>query len=409
MRILAVSYLFPNRVYPNHGIFVLKRLKAVQKYCEVKVINPIPWFPFSSKFKRYANYHRIPKQDVLEGIEVFHPRFFIIPRYLKSLDFFTFAASVLPLALYLKKAYPYDIIDVHWTYPDLLSGRILASLTRKPQMVTVRGKEALNLFLKETKHSEFLPYAPEASLRSLLVKRLLVRSDQVVTLSQELRELCVSFGADPQKVKKIPNGVDTSVFLLQSKQSCRSKLGIPFSQTMIVSVGSLIYGKGFDRIINAFPKLQKIYNDLSLYILGSEGPAGFFKDKLIQMVSKYELKNHVHFVGEVENHNLPLWYNAADVFCLASRSEGSPNVLMEALTCGCPCVATDVGSVREIMDEGRMGVIIKNNEESLYSGLWHALSTVYDRKNIADAMRQYSWDWCAQKVIEVYRKQIFSR
>ena len=82
MKILVISYLFPNCHYPNQGVFVLNRLRALQKYCDVKVINPLPWFPFYSKLARYKNYYKIPAKENIHGVEVYHPRLPIIPRIL---------------------------------------------------------------------------------------------------------------------------------------------------------------------------------------------------------------------------------------------------------------------------------------------------------------------------------------
>ena len=90
------------------------------------------------------------------------------------------------------------------------------------------------------------------------------------------------------------------------------------------------------------------------------------------------------------------------MFCLASRSEGSPNVLSEALSCGCPAIATDVGAVREILTNGFLREVVSNKSESLLPVLMKALSTEYDRRAIAHHMKKFDWDWCARKVVDVY-------
>jgi glycosyltransferase involved in cell wall biosynthesis len=181
-------------------------------------------------------------------------------------------------------------------------------------------------------------------------------------------------------------------------------LDLPKEQTIILAVGSLAYRKGFDRIVLNFPKILKNYPDAALYIIGAAGHEGDYRSELDELIVRYSLKNKVKFVGQIENQDLPLWYNAADVFCLSSRGEGSPNVLTEALACGCPSVATKVGAVPDILEKGFMGIVVQNDEKSLLSGLLYALSIRYDRKKIAETIRQYTWDWCAAKVVEVYKK-----
>ncbi|MBW2998206.1 hypothetical protein KY321_01585 [Candidatus Woesearchaeota archaeon] len=79
MKIITVTSLFPNSKQKNHGIFVLNRVKAMSKYADVEVIAPIPYFPFIKK-NRPRN---IPFYEEIDGISVYHPRFFSIPKLFK--------------------------------------------------------------------------------------------------------------------------------------------------------------------------------------------------------------------------------------------------------------------------------------------------------------------------------------
>ena len=118
MKTLVVSYLFPNGLYPNRGVFVLNRLQAVGRHCDIKVINPIPWFPFSSRFQQYKDYSRIPRREILRGVEVYHPRFFALPIILKGFVSLTYLLAILPLVLRLRRQWKFDILSLEWTYPD---------------------------------------------------------------------------------------------------------------------------------------------------------------------------------------------------------------------------------------------------------------------------------------------------
>jgi glycosyltransferase involved in cell wall biosynthesis len=400
IKVLAISYLYPNSAYPNFGIFVHNRLKAVNRYCDIKVINPIPWFPFLYLFNRYKGYDQIPQKEMIDGIEVYHPRFFIIPRFFKFLDAFTFCMAIFSVVVRLKKTYSFDLIDLHWTYPDLLSGFLLYKLFRKPYLVTVRGKEALNLFVQEEKTT----YTKEHSLRSAMTILLLRRSSAVITLSYELKELCTGFGIAEKNINIITNGIDVKRFYYMPKIMARKKLQFESDTIIILAVGALIYGKGFDRLLNLLPELQKNYEKAVVYIIGSEGPAGAYKKELITLCLRNGIACSIHFIGQIPNDELTLWYNAADLFCLSSRGEGSPNVLYEALACGCPCVATDVGSASEILNLDDLGIIIDNDDAALLPGIRSALSRSYERKTIAHYMRQHNWDICAQKVIKIYEQ-----
>lgn len=392
MKILVLSYLFPNSLYPDIGIFVLRRIKAIQQYCDIKVINPIPWFPGMSKINRYKNFHYIPTYEKIEGLDVYHPRYFSIPYFFKILDALTCTAIVYPLALRLKQTFPFQLIDLHWTYPDILAGRLLARKLHLPQLVTFRGKEAL--------------YPGEMTFRSLLLKKLLPQSDFVIGLSEELRELALALGVHSENSRVVRNGVLTDVFYYVDQDSCRTELGLPSDEFILLTVGSLIYRKGIDRLIKALPRVLAQIPNAVLYIIGSEGPEGDYRKALHNLIAQTGVQSHVRFVGQIENRSLPQWYNACDVFCLVSRGEGSPNVLAEALACGCPSVATDVGSASEILAYDFMGRLVANNDEAVPTGLLQVLSQNFDRTKIAETMQQYDWDWCARQVVDIYRSKL---
>ena len=387
MKILVISYLFPNSVYPNYGIFVLNRLKALKKNCEIKVINPLPWFPFSSRFSRYGKFHDIPKYEIIEGIEVYHPRFPIIPKYFKLFDAISYSLVVVPLALEIRREFPYELIDLHWTYPDLPSGYMLSSITGKPFLTTLRGHEAF--------------YIQESIGPRRAVQHLLKKSAAIIALSQKLRVLAITRGCAKERIAVIRNGVDQSKFKLLPQEEAKQYLNLSPDERIILVVGSLIQGKGIDRVISSLGELVKKHSVVRLYLVGSEGAAGFYKNKLIEQINDLHLEKYITFVGEVENSELIYWYNAADLFCLASRREGSPNVLTEALCCGCPAVATDVGSVAEIMSEKYLGFVVPNQDDIL-EGLLLGLETSFDRQRINGHMAKYDWDWCAKQVLSVY-------
>ena len=392
MRVLVISSLFPSCRYPNRGIFVLNRLKAVQQYAEVRVINAIPWFPFQSRLNRYRDYSRIPGFEVIDGIEVYHPRYFAIPLVLKVVAAIAFAMAVLPVALRLRKSWPYDLIDMHWTFPDLPAGRLLARLLGMKQMVTVRGAAAL--------------HTKEWSLRRLIVKHCLRRCDHVVTLSDRLKESCIALGVPAEKVTTIGNGVDTSRFHHLDREACRQRLGLAAEKTVLLGIGYLSPHKGFDRILRALPDVLRSAPGAELHLIGPNGAfaQGDSAAALGELAASLGLADKVHFVGEVPNDQLVSWYNAADCFCLSSRSEGCPNVLLEALACGCPAVATDVGSVSEILSDASMGAVVADSYDGVRSGLLSVLSRSFDRRRIAAQAARHDWDSCARKALAVCKR-----
>ena len=389
MKILALSYLFPNSLDLNYGIFVLNRLKAVNDYCDVKVINPIPWFPLHQRLNRYKDLNKIPYFETVGGIETYHPRFFILPKVFKSLDSISYAVAVFRIAFAIRKKFDFDLIDVHWTYPDILAAYLLSLMTGKNFLITLRGKEAF--------------YPGEHSIRSWLVRKLLAKSEAVIALSEELKALaCQLTKKKDLKTFVVRNGVDTDSFYYLDKLQSRQKLSLPERSPIILSVGSLIHRKGFDRIIKALPDILKRFPQTVLFILGSKGPEGDFSKYLQKLVQENRLEKNIIFQGAVQNQDLVHWYNAADVFCLASRGEGSPNVLSEALACGCPSVTTDVGSAAEILTDSAQGVVVDQDIDAIKKGLLYVVQGDYSREEISQNIRLYDWDWCARQVVDIY-------
>ena len=110
MNVLALSYLFPNNQHPNYGIFVLNRLSSVAEYCNVKVLAPIPWFPFRQYLPSYTDSSDIPYYEKNTKLEIYHPRFFVIPKFLKWLDGLFYFFGTVSTIMSIKKEF--DIFKI---------------------------------------------------------------------------------------------------------------------------------------------------------------------------------------------------------------------------------------------------------------------------------------------------------
>jgi glycosyltransferase involved in cell wall biosynthesis len=126
---------------------------------------------------------------------------------------------------------------------------------------------------------------------------------------------------------------------------------------VLVSVGRLVEGKGFHRVIECLPALRERLPDLHYLIVGGAGPHDDVSKQLERQVDALGLREHVHFLGEYPPDRLRLAYSAADVFVLATGYEGWANVFLEAMACGLPVVTTRVGGNTGVVSSPDLGYL----------------------------------------------------
>lgn len=389
--VLALSFLYPNQSDPDYGVFVRNRLRALHRLCDVTVIAPIQWYPVVSFFMELNAKSKVPFHTATDGFSVYHPRFATIPRFLKFVEAITFWFAV-HRTLHLiprERALELDVVEVHWTYPDVVAGYFVARARHKKFLVTIRGHEAF--------------YAKEWSVRRLLVAFFLRRADFVIALSEDLQREVVRLGVDWRKTAVVLNGVDSDTFSPLDTMESRKQLGLSLSRRVIVSVGRVTEGKGHQHLVRMMAMLEKDLN-ADLYIIGGTNAEDDFTSVLRKLISDYGLQS-VHLVEKVDHARLPAWYSAADLFCLASKSEGCPNAVLEALACGTPVVATNVGSVSTFVKNGKNGLVVNPAElENFAEYVGSALRTSWDRHAIAQDMRTMDWMSCASNLQAIYSR-----
>ena len=170
---------------------------------------------------------------------------------------------------------------------------------------------------------------------------------------------------------------------------------------MILSAGDLARIKGHHHVIEAVRSLVDGGMPARLLIAGGLGRSGQYAATLRARVKELGLEDRVRFIGMAAQNTLAELMSAADVFCLASSSEGWPNVVHEALACGTPVVATDVGAVKQMLPSPRLGTIVSAGDGfALTAALREALTRGWDSSLISSWGRSRSWDQVAKEVLE---------
>ena len=155
-------------------------------------------------------------------------------------------------------------------------------------------------------------------------------------------------------------------------------------------------------MVEALPRLRDRYPDILYVMVGAPRvEEGSYVPALKRRVAALGLEEYVRFVGPRPHAEIDRWLNAADLFVLASRSEGCPNVLLESLACGVPVVATDVGGVPEIIRNGRDGLLTPYGDlPALRDALQGALERPWDRPALVGRAREFDWADAAEQALE---------
>jgi len=354
--------------------------------CEIKVVAPVPYCPAWQGIGRWYPYSEIGKTERIDGIEVFHPRYMLIPKISMPVHGLSMFLSSIRVVRAIHRTFPFDLIDGHYLYPDGFAAMLLAKALRKPVVLSALGSDI----------HEFTKY----KFINPMIRCAMDRSDHLFTVCDALKREMMELGVPADKVTVIPSGVDTERFRPMDRAAARKQLNIPTHKKVILSVGSLIPLKGFHMIIDALPRLLSRDGYIELHIVG-QGP---YRSALVERAASRGVEDHVIFAGERPNSELPTWYNAADVFCLASFREGWPNVVMESLACGTPAVATRVYGTPEILVSPSLGILIDPTPESIAAGLQAAFQTNWDRQRIRTLMENHTWQNIAEKIRTAFQK-----
>ena len=390
MKVLLFSSLYPSSVRPIHGIFVETRLRELIKTGKVqaKVVAPVPWFPLTAKrFGKYAQFATTPRMEHRNGLEVHHPRYLLLPKVGMNLAPYSMALGALAIVKQLQReGFDFDLIDAHYYYPDGVAASLLANWIRKPFVVTARGTD-LNL----------IPQYPFAR------KLILQTADQAsasIGVCQALMDTLSHLGADRTKLNTLRNGVDLQRFVPEDRTEARLRLGLPPDGRYLLSVGHLIERKGHHIAIEALSHLPGV----TLLIAG-DGPE---KSALKALAQGLGLADRVHWAGVVPQVDLKWWYSAADVLALCSNREGWANVLLEAMACGTPVIATDIWGTPEVVNTPAAGVLMARRDAGALAAAWERLyAHLPTREETRIHAQAFSWDATTQGQIKLFSSIIF--
>ena len=196
--------------------------------------------------------------------------------------------------------------------------------------------------------------------------------------------------------------------ILPPRDASRRQLNLPTDRPIVLSVGNRLERKGFHLLVESLNAVRRRFPNILAVIVGGPARAGNDNTKLIQQrIQECGVSEYVRLVDERPSEELPLWYSAADLFVLLTSREGCPNVLMEALACGLPAVATRVGQIPQLLANDRLGILLPERSAAAGAqGIIEALDREWDRRLIRGVMEGHAWQRVSASIDAVFDRAL---
>lgn len=371
--ILTFTNLFPSAAMPLHGTFVRERMQRVVARGRYgwQVVAPVPHAPWWLRNSTYRRWAQVPPVETGQGCTVHHPRYRHWPGISGRRQADAMAAAALPVVQSICAGGKW-VLDAHYLWPDGVAAALIARRLGLPLVLTARG-------------SDVNVAAADPVIRSRIRDAAGVAAQLVAVSSDLAQRLAGIAGVPAERVLRARNGVDLEAFRPGDPAAARRELGLPADGMLVLGVGRLVPGKGFDVALGAVQQLDGVR-----LVLVGDGPE---RSRLAEAGGA-----HLVLLGEQPRERVALAMRACDVLVLPSEREGWPNVVTEALASGLRVVASAVGGIPEILGhpsdaDRRLGALVPPRDPvALAAALRAVLASHCDRDAVRAHAAQWSWD-----------------
>ena len=277
-------------------------------------------------------------------------------------------------------------------------GQQMATEWRAPHILTFH---TLSLIKMQSRAGE-----SEPATRQQVERELMASANHIVAFSSHERDAMVRlYQADATRIGLIPCGVDLSLFRPLDQQEVREKLGLN-GEKVLLYVGRIEPLKGLELLLHTAAQLQT-FEQIRVLVVGGGAGRDQEIDRLRELAKSLNVDKVFDFIGRVDQQDLPLYYNAADVCVVPSFYESFGLAALESMACGTPVVATRAGGLSTIIQHGRTGYLkawrcpeaFTSSVEMIISNrnLQHSMGLAARRR--AEGL---SWDNVAGQIAGVY-------
>lgn len=378
MKVLVITNLFGYPWDPSRGMFNQQQFERLARRVELSVLVAVPW---TIAIRRPAAYWAARREGRKRWPYVDYFVFWYAPgvaQSLHSLFFFLSLAVQRPVTLFVRR---WHAMLGSWGFPDAVATVAVGKITATPVLMKVHGTDVNDYLQARGKRWQILAAARHCRA--------------VMSVSGALRDQLIQAGIAAGKVEVIYNGVDPTLFHPSERGAACARLGVSAAEPMLLFVGNLKLAKGCVDLLEAFIEIASAHPRLTLVFIGD----GEARLGMLQRAAECGLADRVRLLGKLDHGLLPDWFAAARLVCLPSHNEGVPNVVLEAMACGVPVVATRVGGIPEVMPEFAGVLVAPRDAPALARALHRALAREWDSQRIAAHARGFSWDANIERVL----------
>jgi teichuronic acid biosynthesis glycosyltransferase TuaC len=381
LKIAVVTRYFPSSAEPWQGRSAYQTLRLLAGSTNLRVFYPNAVYP-SFLNPRSRIYRRLDSSWSPPDVKTNYHDFPTLPLVCRPLNGWLAARVLLP---HVRNFAP-DIIFSCFLYPDGYAALRIGKALSVPTVAMSIGSDINRI---------------GDPVSAMLTRVVLRESSFVMSVSEDLRTKAIAMGASSQKSCAIVNGCDLSAFHIRDRHQARQKLGIDLAAEAIVYVGRMDARKGLRELVEAATIMHPKRTRLHVYLVG-EGPD---RPIIESAIAASNATQYIHVLSACAFDEVPAWMAAADLITLPSYMEGCPNVVLEALACGRPVVATNVGGIPEIMSDSSGYLVPPRDTAALVHALESTLDRTWDAVSISSRWSR-SWNVVAEELLGVLKSLV---
>ena len=384
MKIAVISRYFPSSAEPWQGRSAYETIRALTRNepsADVRVFFPNSVYPRWLK-PRSRIYNQLDPAFKLPDVAVDYFNYPALPLLSRPWN----GSIVARLLLEPIRHFAPDILFSILIYPDGYAAMKIGRALNVPVVAMTIGSDVHSIGDR---------------ISAMHTRTALRGVDYTLAVSDDLRRRAVALGAPASKTRALLNGCDLSVFHPAGKLEARQQLGLnPIAET-VVFIGRMDIKKGLRELVEASVKLHESRRDLHVYMVGAGPDRGVIE----AAIAAAGAQAYLHPMPACRFDEVAVWMTAADLVTLPSYMEGCPNVVLEALACGRPVVATHVGGIPEIVSESCGYLVPPRDAAALSKALAATLDRPWDPATIA-AQGGRSWDQVGAELYQTFEEVI---